>query len=213
MGRKKVDVALVQKRFERLEEAFEVMMEIKRNKPTEVIAVYPDGEDEAEEWDNSGYYVSTYPSCTNAPIIGSMDDCLDLSREPRELLEMVADEKKYISGLADRICKESGVSGDAGWRLTALGLESPFEIYLFMEPDDWQKVVEKVTEFNNTLSQDGFTNLLTLDSRLMMVGGEYREMPVTGGFFEKRRVRKLNEKYKADFFEILDRLQDHMRRL
>ena len=154
---------LSQNEFERIEDTLVAMMESKRVNPFGIMFLFPDSEAEYVKWEETGCSVSTYPSYTNAPIIGLSDDDYDLSKDAGKLLEMISDEKEYVSRTAARIIDEYGVNSNQGWTLSAIGVDMPYEIYLFINSTDWSRVKGMIGEFNDKMVRDGFQPAFTVD--------------------------------------------------
>ena len=202
---------MIQTSFIRLGDALRAAMENKRNNPGDIIFIHPEDTDLSREWNENGWWISTCFDYTNLPLIGYANYEIDYDEDPETCLNMVADEEKYIASVIQRICQEFGVEDTTeDWDLNFLN--DNYGIYLFIKPQQWDEVKRLVETYNHRVTSQGFKPLV-LDENFKMVKGTFDGKYVSGGFFEKRKIRKQNKEHVKSLNEFLMILHPYMRRI
>ena len=191
----------------RLEDALRDMMQDKRRNPLNVSYLFPTDEDVFRKLDEKGWWVSSYPAISNIPVIGTSEDNYDVSDDIEKYVSLVADEESYVASLKEKICKEFDVDPNIGWECSAINAEITSDIILVIKAQNREKVKRLVDEYNLNATANGYPTL-TFDEKRMIVTGAYKGKRVSGGFFEKRKIKKQNKAQEAVLSDLINRISD-----
>ena len=196
--------------IEKLEDALKIAMDAKRNNPDGSIYVQPASDKLNEEWCDADYWCCT-PYYTNAPFfcLTTNLDSVDIENT-EEIIKMFADEATYISSIVEKICKDFNVKSDIGWGFISIDADPSYTVKLFIKEEDSHKVKDMVSKYNEETIAKGYSPL-TFNDVWHTVEGYFMEKPVKGGFFEKRKIKKMNKEVKSDLVGFLNSLHPYLR--
>ena len=196
--------------FNHLKDALAELMQRKRKYPACVTFMTPESEELYAQWNKNMWEIRTYAWCSNVPgIVLSGEEEYDY---PWQAINEVADQESYISKMVERICKEFGVSEDAGWELTDISDDDNKEVYLFIEPSKWDEAKKIVDSY---LSKPFFKEAFnpTYDENRYMISGNFCTLSEKGFFFQRRNIRKQNNALNNDFEAMVKALTPTLRRI
>ena len=196
--------------YSSLEEALKAMMREKMQSPNMIVMLYPTDEDLNKRWDDAGHLVGVYASYSNNPSISIIDDN-DCKDDERDLMN---DLEAYVAAKASKIKELYGVEGYEGWELTYLDTyegNTSEEIYLAIEQQYADTVVEILERYNMECKDTGFKTKLTLDRQSMVIEGSF--VGKDSNFFNRVKINSQNKKAHYEFRDFLISLDPYLWKL
>ncbi|MBD5303765.1 MAG: hypothetical protein HDS18_03315 [Bacteroides sp.] len=198
---------LSQEDYERLEDALRDVMQHKRCNPLDIVYIFPGDKNVCLKWGENDWWISTYPAISNIPVIGTSEDNYDVSDDIEKYVSLVSDEESYVASLKEKICKEFDVDANLGWDLVVIDAEITSDLVLVVKAQNREKVKSLVDEYNLDAASKGYP-VIVFDEERLIVSGSYKSKGVSGGFFEKRKIKKQNQAQETILKELINRISD-----
>ena len=186
-----------------LEKAIAMAAGHKKQHPLENVYIYPDNTNTPLQpfFDNIGIVVGMVDLITNRPYIYS--EIFD-----NDILLSLEDCESHASSLRNMFAKQDINNTDVGYTFVVLNVwENPqsqnqIDVELFLKEDSEYLILE-IEKFNQIDSEAG--GKLFFDTNLNIIKGTVKTLPVKGGLFEKKRIKKSNEVIVNAFYNLIEK--------
>lgn len=187
--------------------------------PASAAILYPADDELCEAWNEADIMVGAGLSgiMTNLPdiIVGAMGmPEMPDGRYGADGIECGSDVETAAYLVSEIVQKYFGYTGDCGFTTAGIGIgdgehdSCQVELYLTPEPSAQANILDIVARYNSLAQVNGFTflNLNNTDRDVTTVWGDFDRKPVSGGIFEKRRLKNLNDRMYQTFIQTIQAL-------